>query len=97
MHLLLAIRLTLSSNSTKTGTGYGLGPKPGWDWLAPFGPVPGAIEIDEPYDANGKLKPQYECTTISKDKCVEDCVNRRAINATRHPPHFELGVYQCNT
>ena len=83
--------------STQTKTGYGLGPKPGWDILSPWSRVPGSIEHDYPYDPSGKLKPHYDCSKVSDDKCFEDCVNRKAKDATRRPPSYNLGVYQCDT
>ncbi len=86
--------------STQSGRGYGLGPKNLW-WsfsAAESGQVvPGKIEFDYPYDASGKLKPQYSCSKISDDKCFESCVNRKATDASRHPPGYQLGVYQCDT
>jgi RHS repeat-associated protein len=83
--------------STNTKTGYGLGPKPGWDYLTPLSKVPGTIERDSPYDPSGKIRPQYQCNAVSKDKCVEDCANRKALDATRKPPSYQLGTYQCDT
>lgn len=86
--------------STQSGTGYGLGPKNDWwgAWAAESGkPVPGTIEHDNPYDASGRLRPQYSCSKVSDDKCFEDCVNRRAREASQHPPNYQLGAYQCDT
>jgi hypothetical protein len=83
--------------STDAGTGWGLGPRHGWDWLSPFGSVPGDIENDFPYGPNGKMKPNYECITVSRDKCFENCVRQKAIDATRKPPYYDLGNYQCDT
>ncbi len=86
--------------STQKGTGYGLGPKNNWDaaWAAESGKaVPGNIEKDYPYDPSGKLKPNYQCSKVSDDKCFEDCVNQKSLDATRNPPSWQLGVYQCDT
>jgi RHS repeat-associated protein len=83
--------------STESGTGYGLGPASGWDFSSWFGPVPGNIEKDYPYDPNGKLKPNYSCQKVSDNQCYEKCVNRRSLDATRHPPGYWLGRYQCDT
>ena len=83
--------------STNAKTGYGLGPKPGWEVLTPWMKVPGQIENDYPYDSSGRIKPQNQCTTESTDKCVEDCANRKARDATRRPPGYKLGTYQCDT
>jgi hypothetical protein len=102
------VSLPLSSNlpphtfvySTQSGTGYGLGPRNnGWAaWGAESGrPVPGNIEKDFPYDPSGKLKPNYQCSKISDDKCFEDCVNQKSLDATRNPPSYQLGSYQCDT
>jgi hypothetical protein len=83
--------------STQSGKGYGLGPKPGWDTLTPWSKVPGNIERDYPYDPSGKLKPNYQCSKVSDDKCFEDCVNQKAQDAARKPPSYDLGTYQCDT
>ena len=86
--------------STQSGTGFGLGPKnDAWGaWAAESGgTVPGNIEKDYPYDPSGKLKPQYSCSKYSDDKCIEDCINQKSINATQNPPSYQLGVYQCDT
>jgi len=83
--------------STESGTGYGLGPASGWDFSSMFGPVPGNIEKDYPYDPKGKLKPHYSCQKVSDNQCYEKCVNRRALDTTRHPPGYWLGRYQCDT
>jgi RHS repeat-associated protein len=83
--------------STDSGTGYGLGPASGWDALTPWSRVPGSIEKDYPYDPSGKLKPHYECSKVSDDNCFEKCVNQKAQDATRKPPSYNLGVYQCDT
>jgi uncharacterized protein RhaS with RHS repeats len=86
--------------STQTGTGYGLGPKNNvWGAIDTLsgGKVPGGIERDYPYDPSGKIKPQYSCSTYSNDRCFENCINRRALDATRTPPSYQLGVYQCDT
>jgi RHS repeat-associated protein len=86
--------------STQSGTGYGLGPKNnGWAaWGAESGkPVPGNIEKDYPYDPSGKLKPNYQCSKVTDDKCFEDCVNQKPLDATRSPPSYQFGAYQCDT
>jgi RHS repeat-associated protein len=82
--------------STESGKGYGLGPKSGWDILTPWSKVPGNIELDYPYDTNGKLKPHYQCTKVSDDNCFEKCVNEKAQDATKKPPSYDLGTYQCD-
>jgi len=80
--------------STEATTGYGLTTPPGWVPLVPFVPVPGRIEKDFPFGPDGKIKKNYQCNTVSKDKCVESCVNRKALE---RPPHYYLGHYQCDT
>jgi len=86
--------------STETGTGYGLGPKNNW-WnfsAAESGqPVPGKIENDYPYDSSGKLKPNYQCGKVSDNQCFEDCVNQKSRDATKNPPSYQFGAYQCDT
>jgi RHS repeat-associated protein len=77
--------------STQGGKGYGLGPKPGWDILTPWSKVPGNIERDYPYDPSGKLKPNYQCSKVSDDKCFEDCVNQKAQDATKKAPKLRPG------
>lgn len=86
--------------STQSGEGYGLGPKNNWDaaWAAESGKaVPGNIEKDYPYDPSGKLKPSYQCRKVSDNSCFEDCVNQKSRDASRNPPSYQLGKYQCDT
>lgn len=84
--------------STDVGQGWGLGPKsssPISMARMPFMCVPGTIENDAPYDASGKLKSGHQCTQTEKSACVERCVVRKATEATKQPPRYCLGSYQC--
>jgi uncharacterized protein RhaS with RHS repeats len=81
--------------STEAKEGWGLGPSGGWAIVSPLGCVPGKIEKDEPYDGNGKLKPNYSCNKVSDNSCVERCLIRKAGEHTKKPPKYCLGKYQC--
>lgn len=55
--------------------------------------VPGTLEPDDPFSSPGKYKSGYSCTNVSKDRCVEKCVND---NFKPPYPNYQLGKYQCN-
>jgi hypothetical protein len=56
----------------------------------------GIIHWEDPYDADGKLKPKHTCNIISEDDCVEKCVIRKGLEATKNPPKYKLGWAQCD-
>jgi uncharacterized protein RhaS with RHS repeats len=86
--------------STTAGKGFGLGPASGARGaVATLGiSVKGKIEFESPYETSGKMKPKYECSTVSTDTCFENCVNRKANEAAANPPDYRIGKkhYQCD-
>ena len=86
--------------SSETGKGHGFGPKTGEFPFFPGLRVPGEIHEEQPYE-NGKPKPEYQCTTRSTNRCVEDCYNKELPFAKAGPPNYSvapkfMGGYQCN-
>lgn len=70
-----------------------LGPRAG---LGLYGWVDGVIEWENPYDEQGRPKPGYSCQTVSRQKCVEDCVLKRLMRDTFDPPRYRVGQGQCD-
>ncbi len=83
--------------STQSNAGWGLTTASGW-WIPSTilgQSVPGKLEPDNPFSSpGGPYKPGFSCSNVSKDKCVEKCVNE---NFKPPFPNFQLGVYQCDT
>ena len=82
--------------SSQAAAAYGFAPKGAWGYVSPWFKVPGKIDEEFPYNPDGTPKREYSCSTVSTDDCVERCVVRKARDARKKPPKYNLGKYQCN-
>jgi RHS repeat-associated protein len=87
--------------STQSNSGWGLTAASGSGSVWTFGTggsVPGKLEPDNPFPPGqpqviGRYKPGYSCSDVSKNECVEKCVNS---NFKPPFPNYQLARYQCN-
>jgi len=54
---------------------------------------PGRFEAEQPYDADGRLRPGYACALVSEDPCVERCVVQHTKG--RPPAYGLLNGHTC--
>ena len=58
------------------------------------------MPADAPTEPDGKPKPEYTCSTISTNQCVEDCCSKE-LPFLKAPPNYTLaakviGGYVCS-